>query len=183
MHPRLPSFLYHIAFALPLFALDQITKQWIVNNFPDPTATPYHMQRVIEVIPGFFNIVRVHNTGMAWGLLNGSPFANVLFISIAAIAMTFLTVLWLRGAFETKWTKLAVTLLVSGIFGNIFDRVTRGYVVDFLDFWFGSYSFPVFNVADSCICIAAGLLFLTAIKSGKEEGEAKQESSDETETA
>ena len=159
-----------MACALPLFALDQLTKQLIVNNFPDPFETPRGMQRVIEVIPGFFNLVRVHNTGMAWGLLNGSAYANPIFISIAAIAMTFLSVLWLRGAFLITSAKLAVTLLVAGIFGNIFDRIFRGYVVDFLDFHVGMRHFPSFNVADSCICIAAGLLFLTAMKSGNEEG-------------
>lgn len=163
----LRSLLIHVGFSLPLFALDWLTKHLIVINFQDPEKgaafTPDLHQTPIAVIDGFFYIVRVHNRGMAWGLGDGLAWANVLFVGIAIVAMTFLTVLWFKNAFPTKWSKLAVTLLVAGVLGNVFDRLTRGYVVDFLDFHFGSYRFPSFNVADSCICIAAGLLFLTAL--------------------
>ncbi|MFT5471098.1 MAG: signal peptidase II, partial [Verrucomicrobiales bacterium] len=162
-----------------LFVLDWLTKHWIVTRFQDPEAAynPELLHR-IEVIPGFFNLVRVHNRGMAWGLGDGLAWANVLFVGIAIVAMTFLTILWFKNAFPTRWSRLAVTLLVAGVFGNVFDRLYRGYVVDFLDFNFGKFGhFPSFNVADSCICIAAGLLIITAILGDPEEkSEAKPDS-------
>jgi len=159
--------------SLPLYVLDQITKHLIVKNFPAP---PSHHS--IEVIPGFFYLVRVHNNGMAFGVLNGSPYANWLFGTFCIIALTIITVLWKRNAFPDKITRTAAALLVAGILGNFTDRIFRGYVVDFLDFQPPGYGklvpssgghFPSFNVADSCICIAAGLLVLSAFFQAKQE--------------
>ena len=73
--------------SLPLYLLDQATKLWIVLSFPDPR-DPGVLPRVIEVIPGFFNLVRVHNTGMAFGMFNGNPYANWIFGAIGITAMT-----------------------------------------------------------------------------------------------
>lgn len=154
---------------LPLFVLDQLTKLWVVLTFPAPPVMP----RVIEVIPGFFNIVRVHNTGMAFGMLNGNPYSNWIFGTIGIVAITGIITLFRRGAFPDRLSQIAVALLLSGILGNLTDRVlpNRGYVVDFLDFLPPFYDklvpssgghFPSFNVADSCICIAAGLLIISA---------------------
>jgi signal peptidase II len=154
---------YFLLLTAPLFALDQWTKWLILQRFPD-YGSP---ENFIEVIPGFFNLVRVHNTGMAFGLLNGYEHANWI------IALTGITLLWKKGAFPDKISKTAAALLVSGIFGNLTDRILpgRGYVVDFLDFQPPFYKlidesghFPSFNVADSCICVAAGLLILSAFR-------------------
>lgn len=164
--------------SLPLFLIDQATKLWIVTSFPDPREPV--MQRVIEVIPGFFNIVRVHNTGMAFGMFNGNPYANWIFGTIGIVAVTAIVLFWKKGAFPDRISKVAASLLVSGIAGNLFDRALpgRGYVVDFLDFILPFYDrivpssgghFPSFNVADSCICIAAGLLIISAFRQPKEE--------------
>lgn len=164
--------------SLPLFLIDQATKLWIVTSFPDPREPD--MQRVIEVIPGFFNIVRVHNTGMAFGMFNGNPYANWIFGTIGIVAVTAIVLFWKKGAFPDRISKVAASLLVSGIAGNLFDRALpgRGYVVDFLDFILPFYDrivpssgghFPSFNVADSCICIAAGLLIISAFRQPKEE--------------
>lgn len=169
--------------SLPLFLIDQATKLWIVTSFPDPREPV--MQRVIEVIPGFFNIVRVHNTGMAFGMFNGNPYANWIFGTIGIVAVTAIVLFWKKGAFPDRISKVAASLLVSGIAGNLFDRALpgRGYVVDFLDFILPFYDrivpssgghFPSFNVADSCICVAAGLLIISAFRQPKEEkGEAE----------
>ncbi len=165
---------YFLYLSLPLFALDQLTKGWIVANFPDPREGVF---RVINVIPDFFNIVRVHNTGMAFGLLNGNPYANYLFTAIGVTALTIIAVLWRKGAFPDKITKTAAALLIAGILGNFTDRILpgRGYVVDFLDFILPLYGhFPSFNVADSCICIAAGLLIYSAFVGAREEAKANK---------
>jgi signal peptidase II len=105
--------------------------------------------------------------------LNGYEHANWIFGAIGLIALTGITLLWKKGAFPDKISKTAAALLVSGIFGNLTDRILpgRGYVVDFLDFQPPFYKlidesghFPSFNVADSCICVAAGLLILSAFR-------------------
>ena len=169
--------------SLPLFILDQLSKLWIVMTFPIPPEMP----RVIEVIPGFFNIVRVHNTGMAFGLLNGNPYSNWIFGTIGIVAISGIVTLFRRGMFPDKLSKVAAALLLSGIIGNLTDRALpgRGYVVDFLDFLPPFYDklvpssgghFPSFNVADSCICIAAGLLIISAFRTPKEETETPEES-------
>jgi signal peptidase II len=157
--------------SLPLYALDQWTKWLILKRFPE-YGSP---ENVIEVIPGFFHLVRVHNTGMAFGVLNGFEHANWVFGAIALAALAGITALWRKGAFPDRITKTAAALLVSGILGNLTDRLLpgRGYVVDFLDFKLPFYDlvdktsgghFPSFNVADSCICVAAGLLILSAFR-------------------
>ncbi|MCB1236043.1 MAG: signal peptidase II [Verrucomicrobiae bacterium] len=155
---------YILFLSLPLFFIDQLTKYWIVSDFPAPDSA--ETQRVIEAIPGFFNIVRVHNTGMAFGRFNGAEHANLAFGAIAITALGAIFWLWKKGAFPGPGAKTAAALLVSGILGNFTDRVLpgRGYVVDFLDFFVGAHHWPSFNVADSCICVAAGLLFVSAFR-------------------
>lgn len=154
---------------LPLFLLDLITKEMIVRKFaapplPDDPSAPYFVPDHVPVIDGFFDIVRVHNTGVAFGMANGSSWANVVFGTVTIGALILIWWLVRTNAFPTKMSKVAVALLLSGIFGNLFDRIVRGYVVDFLHFYVGERSWPSFNVADSCICIAAGLLFISAFQ-------------------
>jgi signal peptidase II len=120
----------------------------------------------IEVIPGFFNLYLVRNRGCAWGLFQGSVLPLAAF---AVVALAFLV--WKRKAvFGTGrlafWTE---TLLYAGIVGNLIDRLFLGCVIDFLDFHWYSHHFPVFNLADVYISVAAGLLVIAALfaKSGK----------------
>lgn len=149
---------YLFALTLPLYVLDQVTKYLVVRNFEQGDSLP--------IVPGFFNLVRVHNTGMAFGLGNDGPYSNIIFTAIALTALTVITVLWRKGAFPLVMQKVAAALLISGILGNLTDRLLpgRGYVVDFLDFHIGRHHWPSFNVADSCICIAAALLFWGTLK-------------------
>jgi len=176
--------------SIPLLILDQATKWWIVDNFNPPSnhvakagcEEPYSTDKYnqIEAIPGFFNIVRVHNTGMAWGIGNGTNAARIIFPIIACFAIGMILWLWRKNAFPTLISKIAVALLLPGILGNLIDRLLpcRGYVVDFLDFILPGYvklfpnsggHFPSFNVADSCICIAAALLIISAFKGEPED--------------
>ena len=109
------------------------------------------------VIPGFFNLAYVENRGCAWGLFQGKVWPLAIF-GIAALAF----LIWKRKAvFGTgRCAAVAECLLYAGIVGNLIDRVVRGYVIDMFDFHWGIHHFPCFNVADACICIAAGLLIL-----------------------
>jgi signal peptidase II len=146
---------------IPLYVLDQVTKIAIVRNFVEHESRP--------VIEGFFNLVRVHNRGIAFGTFNeeGSA-ANLIFTIVAVTALVGIAIFWKRGAFPGKLNGTAVALLMSGILGNLTDRLYHGYVVDFLDFAIAGKHWPSFNVADSCICVAAGLLFIAAFRADPE---------------
>ena len=144
---------------LPLYILDQITKFLVLANIPT------HM--TIEVIPGFFNLVQVHNTGAAFGMLKDN---NWFFIGLASVALIAVAVMAKRGCFLDTPTRLGAALLASGILGNLTDRLLHGYVVDFLDVilpWYGHW--PAFNVADSCICVAAFLFLISGFTAPKAE--------------
>ncbi len=143
---------------LPLYLLDQITKSWIVAHF-----RLYETEQ--EIIPGIFWLHHAANTGVAFGMFNGTEYANWAFGGIALGALAFITVMYRKGLFPGKLSRTAVALLVSGIFGNLTDRLAHGYVVDFLKFDFGFPPFhpwPSFNVADSCVVSAAILLALAS---------------------
>lgn len=175
---------WFLKIALPLYVIDQITKWWIVFNMDRTVYNPFsgEIENRIPVIDGFFWINRVHNQGMAFGLGNGSAWAPFLFPVILIAAFIGLIVMWKKNGFPTKLSKFAAVLVSSGILGNFTDRMfqgffleefknesfikrwSEGYVVDFLDFYFPiiNYDYPSFNVADSCITVAAVLLFVSA---------------------
>ena len=137
---------------LLLALLDQASKMLVLHFIP--------FQESIPVVPGFFNLTHIYNTGAAFGMLHDS---NILFILVSAIAFVVLVVM--KRHFQGGLMHWGWMLLLSGIIGNVTDRIKHGHVVDFLDFQFGSYHWPSFNVADSCICIAAGLFLLSSFRS------------------
>jgi len=135
---------------LPLYVADQATKWLVIRNISPHESIP--------VIPGFFNLVQVHNTGAAFGML---PNNNVFFIALASAALAVIAVFAWRGAFVGSPMRIGAALLAAGVLGNLTDRLLHGYVVDFIDVilpWYGHW--PAFNIADSCICIAAGLFIV-----------------------
>lgn len=143
------------ALSLVVVLLDQITKIWIVN-------TPACQDLVL--IPGFFHLTYLKNTGMAWSLLSG--YTQVLSV-ISAAAVLFM--IWIMETKKPKpLTKTALALMIGGAFGNMIDRLMLGYVRDFLDFYIFGYNFPVFNVADMALCIGVGLLILASVLEDEE---------------
>lgn len=173
-----------LCLSLPLYLIDQLTKFWTVRTFPPPWAAGAHD---IQVIPNFFHLVRVHNQGVAFGLGNGTTWAPVVFLLVPLLALGMIRWFWLKGVFQHVFSRIAVALLLCGIFGNLTDRLVQGfllqerlgepfwsrlgagYVVDFIAIKLPFYDklipasggwWPAFNVADSCICIAAALLFI-----------------------
>jgi len=146
-----------LALTLPLYLADQLTK-WLV-------LARVGRDEVIPVIPGFFNLVHVYNTGAAFGMMKDN---NLFFVIISGIALVVIAVLCYRGVFADSLSKVGAALLVSGILGNLTDRILHGHVIDFLDFilpWYGRW--PAFNIADSCIFVAAGLFILSSLLDGK----------------
>ena len=144
----------YLLIACLVLAADQITKAVILARFsPDS---------VIPVIPGAFNFVRVENRGVAFGFMNeiSSSFAFLLIVLVSIVAMALILYLLWKLNPAAKRAGIAFGLILGGATGNLADRLIRGRVVDFLDFYFRSYHWPAFNVADSAIVVGAGLLAL-----------------------
>ena len=130
-----------------LLLVDQIVKAASVSSLRG--------RPPVEVIPNLFNLAYVENRGCAWGMLQGHVWPLALF-AIAAMGL----LIWKRRSIFPKGAAgvLAEILLYAGILGNLVDRIARGCVVDMFDFHWGVHHFPVFNVADSYITVAAVLL-------------------------
>jgi signal peptidase II len=157
---------YLVFLGLPLFVIDQLTKWLIRQNIPYGAELP--------VIPGFFSLVHASNTGAAFSMFAGN---NFFFVGLAVVALAVIIFLLLRDSRAQKapqrlslLTKIAFGLLASGILGNLTDRILRGAVTDFLHFYVNDYAWPSFNVADSCICIAAGLLIVGSFGKTQSDG-------------
>jgi signal peptidase II len=120
---------------------------------------------VWAVIPGFLNIVHSENPGMAFGLFadHDSPWRSFLLVGVSLAILIFLgRLLWLAkpGPRGGKTQPFALALVIGGAVGNLYDRIVRGSVTDFIDVYAGSYHWPTFNVADSAITVGAILLAL-----------------------
>lgn len=124
------------------------------------------MGNPVEVIPGFFQLTLVHNTGMAFGMLAGMSIPGKAWL-LTGVSLALLAAIgwfaWRAGPLSTL-TSIGITAMLGGAIGNIIDRVTYGYVVDFLDFYVGSAHWPAFNVADAMICTGVGLLLLESVR-------------------
>jgi len=148
--------------SLLVIALDQITKLAVIRAL-----RPYD---AIPVIPGFFNLVHVRNPGIAFGLLSRWGTAwSVFLLSALTIAAIILLLVWFSRLRDDRRTSFGLSLIIGGAVGNLIDRVRLGEVVDFLDFYVGSFHWPAFNVADSAvtvgtICLALSILFEQSAK-------------------
>ena len=135
--------------------LDRITKLFITNNLV--------LNDSYTIINNFFNITLVHNDGAAWSILSVN---RILLIFISLIALFIIYFLFIKNKELKKIETLIYGMLIGGIIGNLIDRILYGYVIDFLDFKIFNYNYPVFNVADCCIVIAAILLIIDVVKEG-----------------
>jgi signal peptidase II len=151
--------------SLPLYVLDQLTKQLVLRSI-----SPYDAW---IVVPDFFNLVNVTNTGAAFGSFKGN---NTFFVIISIMALVVVTVLLVRHRRSDSWRDVSLALLLAGILGNLTDRLLYGHVIDFLLFNLHvryADPWPAFNVADSCISIAVVLFVIHSF--GKKENPAEQE--------
>ncbi|MEW6332270.1 MAG: signal peptidase II [Pseudomonadota bacterium] len=144
--------------ALAVFVLDQLTKYF---------ATDYLTQHgEIRLMP-FLNLVLVHNTGAAFGFLSSAGgWQNVFFIVVAFAACAFILWMGWRLGTRDKLLATALMLVLGGALGNLLDRLIHGYVIDFIDVYYGTWHWPAFNVADSAITIGAVLLIIDALGLG-----------------
>src|SRR4051812_14876934 len=136
-----------LVLAVIVFGLDQLTKYWINVRLPFGSYGP---GASIEIFPRFFYLVHVGNTGAAWSMFAGASLWLAALAAGTLVAIFF----WRRQlGLRSPAAQAAFGLLCGGIVGNLVDRITHGHVIDFLDFHFGSYTYPTFNVADIGICV------------------------------
>ena len=134
--------------------LDQASKWWVLLDLMNPPKT-------IEVTP-FFNLVLVWNRGISFGMFSDEGNAGVWILSILALVIVGFLLNWLRKA-ETKFIAISLGLIIGGALGNVIDRAVHTAVVDFLDFYIGTFRWPAFNAADSFITIGAVLLIADSL--------------------
>ncbi len=125
-----------------------------------------------EIIPGFFHLTYLTNTGAAFGILAGHPswIRQVFFIGVAGIALMAIFFIHRRIKGLSRWYSVSLALIAGGAVGNLLDRIRLGSVVDFLDFSVYGHHWPAFNVADSAITVGVAIILLVNIfLSGKEQ--------------
>lgn len=124
---------------------DQLTKQLVTRNIP--------YGEMVPVLDPLFFLTNHANKGAAWGILQNQ---RILFIALTSVVLIIIGYIAYKS--QNKLLKFSLSVIMAGALGNYIDRVFRGGVTDFLDFYFGSYHFPTFNVADSLIVVGTGLL-------------------------
>jgi len=147
--------------AAGVFGLDRLTK-WIVE-------TRFSFFDTYRVIPGFFDIVRSQNRGVAFGIFNdaASPWSTALLIAASLAAVVAVTaMLWRSPRMDTR-SLCGLALILGGAAGNVFDRIVWGRVTDFLLLYVRDFQWPTFNVADSAIVIGSALLILDLLRSSR----------------
>lgn len=151
--------------AAGIIVIDQITKWLVLLNTAPYTAYP--------IMP-HLNLVHVYNKGAAWSFLaQHEVLARWLFSSLAVAASIFIVYLMKKEAHTTRM-RLGLTLILAGAIGNLIDRVLLGHVVDFIDFYWGTWHFPAFNVADIAITLGAFTLIWDSFVTGNKPTDAPQ---------
>jgi signal peptidase II len=150
------------ALAGAVFALDRLTK-WIIERRVSFFDT-------YKVIPGFFDIVRSQNRGVAFGIFNESTseWRTVLLVVASMAAVVLVTVMLWNARRLDRWSIWGFALILGGAAGNVFDRILWGRVTDFLLLYIGDYQWPTFNVADSAIVVGSCLLLVDLLRSKRQ---------------
>lgn len=144
--------------ALLVFIADIGIKFLVMNSMG------YGWENRIEVLP-FFNLIYVHNPGAAFSFLSDqSGWQRWLFTGIAFLVVMLLLGWMKKLPAQEKWNNSAYALIIGGALGNVCDRIIHGFVVDYLDFYFGLHHYPAFNLADTAICIGAVMLILDGFR-------------------
>ena len=147
--------------AVSVIALDQITKAMVRSRLP--------LHESVPVIPGYVDLTRVHNTGAAFGMLNtvDFPFKTVVLSIVALVALA--GVAWYAATVPVsdRLARMGIAGVLGGAVGNLIDRATAGYVLDFVDAFWKGWHFWAFNVADAAISIGVVLMILDILGVGR----------------
>ena len=151
---------FEIGIAATVVLLDQLTKAAV--------RTQFQLYESAVVIPGFFDLTRVHNTGAAFGTLNLVDFRYkaVVLAIVAAVALVALAMYSATMAPEQRLARFGLAAIIGGAVGNLIDRLTAGYVLDFVDLYWGAWHFWAFNVADAAITCGVALMILDLLGIG-----------------
>ena len=140
-----------------VFVADQKTKALVESRIPD--------RAVVPVVPGFFNLINTKNSGAVFGLFSDSPvwWKTPLLIVISAALLIAVVILVLRTQ-NLRWEmSIGLSLILGGALSNLYDRMRAGMVEDFLDFYFRSYHWATFNLADSAIVVGTGFIVVQVL--------------------
>lgn len=141
--------------SLGIIIADLATKALISDSFQLYQSKP--------IIDGFFNLTLAHNYGAAFSFLADQSGWQRWFLSGLSGVVSLILLIWItRLKPEEKILAIGLSLVLGGAIGNLWDRITLGYVVDFLDVYYGNWHWPAFNIADSAICVGAGFLLFDA---------------------
>jgi signal peptidase II len=149
---------FYLAVALMVTVLDQVVKA-LVDRWMS-----LHESRVL--LDGFLHLTYVRNRGAAFGILSDAelPYQSVLFSLVSALALLAIAVYAWRLPASSRLPRLALALVIGGAVGNLIDRARLGYVIDFVDVFWGTYHWPAFNVADSAISVGVVLLVFDILR-------------------
>ncbi len=148
---------------LPLYLADQLAKWLVCQNVEIGTG--------FMVIPGFFDIIHVRNTGAAFGILRGipEPVRTYFFLGITVVALAAVFFIFCKAGDKPWYFKAILSLVVAGALGNITDRFLLGEVVDFLSFYIGRFRWPTFNLADTYISVGMAGLLISVLVSPRDQ--------------
>jgi len=143
---------YQFLIVAAVVALDRLTKWLIIKRLPEA--------HDISIIPGLFQLSHWENTGAAFSMFadSSSPWRTLGLIGFSLIALVVISFLLWKSGGALNSTTLALSLIMGGALGNLWDRVDKGTVTDFLDFYIGQHHWPPFNIADSAIVVGSLLL-------------------------
>lgn len=151
--------LFWLILSVCVVLLDQISKYLVI--------TSGLFEHFWYLLP-FLNLTLAHNTGAAFSFLSQSGVPAIWFFSITAMVMSAVLCIWLyRIAEHERWLAASLALIIGGAIGNLYDRLSYGYVIDFIHFHVGNWSWPIFNIADMAISIGAIMLILDIFKEKK----------------
>jgi signal peptidase II len=156
--PRQPSgftWLHWLWISLFVVVVDQVTKQAITAHFGYGES---------KYILSWFNLVLAHNTGAAFSFLAGASGWQREFFVILTLIISCVLIWMLKNTRSNRVLSIALALVIGGAFGNLYDRVLHGYVIDFVQWHVAGYYWPAFNVADSSICLGAALLIFDSFR-------------------
>ena len=149
----------HLYLISIMLILDQLSKVLI-----DAKMSLYQS---ISIIENFFSITYVRNTGAAWSILEGNMMFFYMITIVAIVCMVYF-----YKSNESDWlSEWGIAMMLGGTLGNFLDRLRLQYVIDFLDFNIFGYDFPVFNIADICLCVGVGILLLSFVLEGVRKNE------------
>ena len=150
-----------LGLAIGVVVVDQAVKAVVRSNF--------ELHESVEVIPSFFSLTRVHNYGAAFGLMNAAdfPFKTVVLSVVAACALAALAWYGATLPADQRLARVGLALIVGGAAGNLIDRLSAGYVIDFVDLYWRDWHFWAFNVADAAITVGVSLMILDLLQIGR----------------